>query len=262
MGIAHSLGAPSPGVGICPNSSADLKAPRNTLRRMQNPFHSCKVPQTQLILKSSLQLLWIIKKLRSTKGELGKEQNTKKKDVICQQQSIKLIRSHNLKPTNRKDNWRAITENKHQSQKELRARWKSFCCLHPSLMLALPSAQQPRQSIVMSPRLVEALIPCPTQGCVLRSPGACLVKSLMFYSGAFREERSAEWLLIHKTAILCSSNKIPQRSSELALHCCGPDKAHRFLSVKCSCYSITRGLCCASVSVSASKCAAVSQAHW
>lgn len=72
----------------------------------------------------------------------------------------------------------------------------------------------------------------------------------MFYSRAFREEKSAQWLLIHfvavKTAILCSNNKIPQWSSELALHCSGPDKAHRFLSVKCSCYCYPRALLCIS----------------
>lgn len=176
----------------------------------------------------------------------------------------KLICSHNLKPTNGKGNWRAITENKHQSQKGLRARWKSFCCLHPSLMLAYPPAQQPWQSVVMSPRLVEALLPCPTQGCVWRSPGACLVKSLMFYSRAFREEKTTQWLLI---LLLLKQQfraptKIPQWSDELALHCCGPDKAHRFLSVKCSHHSITHRLCCASILVSHSKSAPASQAHW
>lgn len=78
-------------------------------------------------------------------------------------------------------------------------------------MLAFPPAQQPWQSIVMSPRLVQALLPCPTQGCVWRSPGACLVKSLMFYSRAFREEKRTQWFTdfaAAKTAILCS-NKNP-----------------------------------------------------
>lgn len=175
----------------------------------------------------------------------------------------KLICSHNLKPTNRKGNWRAVTENKHQSQIGQRARWKSFCCLHPSLTLALPPAQQPWQSLVMSPRLVEALLPCPTQGYVWRSPGACLVKSLMFYSRASREEKSTQWLPIHfaadKTAILCSNKNSSRKrwiGSALLWARQSPQISVREMSPP-QCYPQA---CYASVSVSVSKSAPVSQA--
>lgn len=78
-------------------------------------------------------------------------------------------------------------------------------------MLALHPARQPRQSTVTSPELVTALLPCPPRACVWRSPGAFLVKSLMFYSRAFREEKCTQGLMIHfttdQTPILCSPKK-------------------------------------------------------
>lgn len=45
----------------------------------RTPFFPATCYQRQWIPKSSVQLLWIIKKLRSSKGELSKEQNRRKK---------------------------------------------------------------------------------------------------------------------------------------------------------------------------------------
>lgn len=81
----------------------------------------------------------------------------------------------------------------------------------------------------MSPRLAKALLPSPAWGCVWRSPGLFLVKSLMFYSRAFREAKSTQWLMIHSLLIkhqFCAPKKIHQQSRELPLYCYGPKSTH------------------------------------